>query len=351
MYENITFESILERMLEKVPKGMDRREGAIVYDAIAPCAVELLLMYIELDRIIKETFADTASREYLLRRASERGIEPNSATHAILKGEFNCEVEIGVRFSNDSLEYEVIEKIEDFIYKLKCETVGSIGNRFFGEILPIDHVKGLETALLTELLIPGEDEESTESVRDRYFNTFIVNSFGGNVSEYTERVNAIDGVGSTKVLPVWNGGGTVKLVIIDGDFNKANDVLIDYVQELVDPRKDGSGLGLAPIGHIVTVETVEEVVTNIQTKLTFESWSNYEIVNSKINDVLQSYFLTLREGWGDTDNIVVRIAQIESLILGIEGVLDIQDTKLNGEGINSILGSYQIPILGEFTNE
>ena len=71
MYENVTYEEILERMLSRVPNNMDKREGAIIYDALAPAAVELQLMYIELDVILKETFADTASREY---RSEERRV-------------------------------------------------------------------------------------------------------------------------------------------------------------------------------------------------------------------------------------------------------------------------------------
>ena len=111
MYEEVTYESILERMLEKVPDNMDKREGSIIYDALAPAAVELQLMYIELDVILKETFADTASRDYLLRRAEERGITPKAATKAILKGVFtplDIELSEGERFSCDSLNYRVL---------------------------------------------------------------------------------------------------------------------------------------------------------------------------------------------------------------------------------------------------
>ena len=46
MYENITYESILQRMLDRIPDDMDKREGAVIYDALAPAAVELQLMYI-----------------------------------------------------------------------------------------------------------------------------------------------------------------------------------------------------------------------------------------------------------------------------------------------------------------
>lgn len=64
MYEEVTYEEILERMLERVPDDMDKREGSLIYDALAPAAIELQIMYIELDVILKETFADNASREF-----------------------------------------------------------------------------------------------------------------------------------------------------------------------------------------------------------------------------------------------------------------------------------------------
>lgn len=344
MYEEITYESILDRMLSKIPSNMDKREGSIIYDAIAPCALELQLMYIELDNIIKETFADTSSREYLIRRAKERGIEPKASTYAVLKGEFNCEVEIGSRFSNEELKYEVVEKVGNFVYKLKCETKGTIGNRFFGEILPIDYVSGLESAEITELLIPAEDDEETESIRERYFGTFERFSFGGNISDYLDKVNSLKGVGGARVIPVWNGGGTVKVTIIDSDFNKGSDTLVDFVQNEVDPSSSGDGSGIAPIGHIVTVETVEEVLINVKTNLVLESGYILEDVETRVVEVIEKYFLELRKTW-ESENIVVRIAQIEALILSITGVLDVENTVLNNIDKNLILNEFQIPVL------
>ena len=148
MYENVTYEDILQRMLDRVPDSMDKREGSIIYDALAPAAVELQLMYIEFDIILQETFADTAPREYLIRRAAERGIIPIAATHAILKGEFTpstLNIPIGARFSCGTLNYAVTEKISDGAYKLECETEGETGNAQFGQMIPIDYIVGLET--------------------------------------------------------------------------------------------------------------------------------------------------------------------------------------------------------------
>ena len=185
MYENITYEDILQRMLDRIPASMDKREGSIIYDALAPAAVELQLMYIEFDTILSETFADTASRPFLIKRAAERGIIPYTATNAIVKGVFtptNVDV-LGKRFSCDEFNYIVVEKITDGEYKMQCETVGIKGNATFGQMIPIEYIEGLETAEITEILIPGEDEEDTEVFRKRYLKSFESQAFGGNIAD------------------------------------------------------------------------------------------------------------------------------------------------------------------------
>ena len=70
MYENITEEVILQRMMDRVPSSMDKREGSIIHDALAPTAIEHQLLYIDLDTFLREVFSDKASREYLVKRAA-----------------------------------------------------------------------------------------------------------------------------------------------------------------------------------------------------------------------------------------------------------------------------------------
>ena len=101
------------------------------------------------------------------------------------------------------------------------------------------------------MLIPGEDEEDTEIFRKRYFDSFDSKAYGGNVEDYLRKTNSIPGVGCTKVTPVWDGDKTVKLTILDANFDRANDTLIEYVQDIIDPTMDATGIGIAPIGHIV----------------------------------------------------------------------------------------------------
>ena len=331
MYENVTYEDILQRMLDRVPENMDKREGSIIYDALAPAAVELQLMYIEFDVILKETFGDTASREYLIRRAAERGITPQPATYAFLKAKTvpsDLQIPVGSRLSLNELSYYAVEKISDGEYKMQCESIE-----------------------LTDLLIPGEDEEDTELLRQRYFDSFDSKAYGGNVDDYLNKTNSLPGVGSTKVTPIWNGGGTVLLTILNSEYGKASDTLIQTVQEEIDPTQDGSGIGIAPIGHIVTVETASEVAVNVSASITFEEGYSWTGQKTAIEEAVKGYLLEIRKEWANQSASVVRIAQIESRIMALKGVLDIANTKINDSESNLMLTKYQIPVFGGVVND
>ena len=349
MYENITYEDILKRMLDRVPNNIDKREGSIIYDALAPAALELQLMYIELDTIMNESFADTASRKYLIKRAEERGITPEPATNAILKGVFTPTTVnvLGKRFSYGELNYIAIEKITDGEYKMQCETIGVDGNANFGQMIPIEYVEGLETAELTEILIPGENEEDTEVFRERYLESFELQAFGGNVADYKKKTNTINGVGGVKVTPTWNGGGTVKLTIINSEFKVPSNELIEVVQNEIDPvGHSGEGMGIAPIGHVVTVFGVKSKTINVNCNITYQSGWNWDSAKNYILNCIDQYLHELCKTWDESENLIVRISQLESKILGCEGVLDISGTTLNGSSSNITLGAEEIPIRG-----
>lgn len=395
MYEDVTYEVILERMLDRVSNDLDKREGSVIWDTHSPTAIELQILYIELETIIQNGYGDTAAREFLIRRCAERGITPFPATKAILKGEFtpaNIDV-TGKRFNINDLNYTVIEKIADGEYQVQCETVGVIGNQYLGQMIPIDYIAGLETAELIEVLIPGEDAEETEDLRTRYFNSFNEKAFGGNREDYLEKANAIPGVGSTKVTAVWNGdirpadmiptakvrnwyeaiigtldeevalwlssvfmaaaekkltvGGTVLLTVLNSSFDAASATLIQTVKDTFDPDENaGEGYGLAPIGHLVNVQTVKEQKITVKTNITFDVGYGWANLQNTINETIEAYLLELRKDWANNENLIVRISQIETRLLTIKGIVDIDSTKINGAADNFTLGKYEIPVFG-----
>jgi len=350
MFSEYSFEFLLERMIERVENidySVDTSEGSLLYTVLAAEAWELAEAYIAIDTVYDNTFADTAPREELILRAKERGLEPKKATCAILKGEFNVDIPIGSRFSLGKLNYVAIEKINTCIYKMQCETVGAIGNKKTGDLIPLEYIEDLLCSKLTEVLIAGEDEEETEEFRERYFNSYNSVAFGGNRADYIEKVKAINGIGGVKVFRISTNTSNVIVRITDSNYGVPSDVLINTVQEIIDPTQEGDGLGLAPIGHVVSIQGVDGLKINIDVTLTYDTGYTWQDVSEYINTTIDNYLLSLSSSWENTDNIIVRIAQLEAKILDVTGVLDITNTTINGTSSNLVLKSNQIPIKGE----
>lgn len=156
-----------------------------------------------------------------------------------------------------------------------------------------------------------------------------------------------------KITPVWQGGGTVELTILDSNFNKASEQLIEKVQTEICPNKSQNGIGLAPIGHLVTVDTVQEQTINVTTNITLLENKSVQNIEETIKNEIDKYFLELRKTWEDSESIIVRISQIETRILNVDDVLDISNTKINESSSNIEISSYKIPVIGtvEVVNE
>ena len=399
MYEAQTYESILARMLQKalsINSNLDTREGSLVWYGDAPAAVELQNLYIALDTVLNETFADTATRPYLILRAAERGLSPQPASPAILQMAITPTtlfLPLNTRFSIGELNYYVSADRGSGNYELTCETAGEAGNNYTGTVIPIEYVDGLETCKITSVLVPGEDEEDTELFRQRYLNSLNAQAFGGNQIDYIEKVNAIPGVGGVKVYRAWNGdlkpanmippkeaeawieglsgvpepvklwldtvyaaaknnmftvGGTVKLVVINSTFTVPSPTLVEQVQTAVDPLQNaGEGVGIAPIGHVVRVAGVQEETADLGFALYYQRGWSWEDVSGYVTEAINGYFLELAQSWADQDEaLVVRISQIESRLLGITGILDIANTTINEKAANHTLALDHIPVLG-----
>lgn len=357
LYAGETAETILDRILDRVAAKFDKRIGSIIYDASAPASIELEKLYIALDYILDQSFADTAERPYLIRRARERGLVPYPATFARVTGVFTPEeldIPIGSRFYCGEYTYQVASRIEPGRYYLDCETAGAAINGQTGRLIPIETINGLKTAELVEVSILGEDEEETEAFRQRYFDNLTADQYGGNVADYKSQILKLQGVGGVKVYPAWNGGGTVRCVIIDSELGVPTTALVDAVQQAVDPiliegdNSQGLGLGIAPIGHYVTITGAAAANIDVTTTLTFLSGNSLYTTLPEIEAALDAYYDELNGDWMYRDNVIVRIAEINARLLAIPGIVDIKDTLLNGREENIVVDADSIPLRGSF---
>lgn len=349
MYEGQTEEVILERLLARIPDTMDKREGSVIYDALAPAANELAQMYVELDTNISLIFPNAENEEYLDSAVAWSGIDRKAATKAHWRGKFYdnqgalMDVPIGSRYSIEDLNYIVLSKLGVGQFAVECETAGIIGNQFSGALLPIDFINGLARAELVDLLVSGEDTETGEALFDRYQDKVTKPITSANKNQYVVWAREVSGVGDAKTFPLWNGPGTVKVVILDNNKRAPSAAVVQAVQTYIDPTQDGHGEGAAPIGPVVTVVGAGEVPINVSVRVQLARDATTEDVKEQLKASIKKYLEGL--AFNETDTLV-RITRIANFILDVPPVIDYSDLTINGVTSNIQVPLDSVAVLG-----
>lgn len=371
--KDLSLQEIIDRAMSRVPEEKDRRVGSIIYDTIASVAVSILDMALEYSNIDAATFIETSYGDYLDLRVAEKSITRYQATKAVKKARFErngqpaTNVPIGTRFAamdnDDGLTYSIIEVMDTSgEYLVECEVAGTVGNLYYGSLMPIDYIDTLSSAEIFADYKEARDVETDDDLRQRYLEVYKRNSFGGNVSQYDEEVKKLDGVGELQVYRAYPNSGHVTLSIVGPGYRKISSDLIRTLQDTIDPTvngQQGTGLGLAPIFHIVHVTTPTEQAIPIGFSLQVENGYTVSQLKPLIEEKLEEYFSSLRKDWGVLDgtshsyNLTVHTSRIIVALLGITGVANVSNIKINGiEGDYSLTetGELQVlPILGAVT--
>ena len=367
-----TYQNILQAMLDRVPDTYDKRDTAPIPTALGPAAWALEGFYLSLNQVQQQAFVQTASGDSLDMLSVIGGLTRYPASAAVRLGVFNAAVAIGARFStiNGESSINFIVTATDtpsdptegfYYYQLTAETPGTIGNEYTGPILPITSIQGLTSAEITDILIPGDDTETDDELRQRLITALNERPFGGNIASYRSYVLGLDGVGAVQVYPTWNGGGTVKLSVLGADFLPASSELVENLQNAVDPPPNqGLGLGMAPIGAQVTVVAPTGLTVNVAAALTLASGYQIGQVQQPIEDAIEAYLLTVRQAWAtntSSTSVVyeanVYLARVTAAIVGVEGVVNATYVTQNGGTADLTLTengtTQQVPTVGTVT--
>lgn len=351
-YESMTYESILSQMLTAVSNSypnLDTREGSIMFNALAPVAIELAIAYASLDNNLNESFVNTATREYIITACQQMGMDTSVffASNGEHKAYFNVEVPIYSRWNHDLYNYTVTEYLGEengyYAYRMFCETLGSEPNNTTGDLTAIDSIPtGLTYASLVECLIEGENETDDDDVRTAYYE-FVNSSFtDGNVDQYKRWCDEYPsgGIGNHKIIPLWNGANTVKVSILSSSNRAASNELIEEFQNYLDPGITGMGDGEAPIGAFVTVSTATEIPIEISANITLKAgYTDTKLIDS----ALSSYFSSIAYVENET---IINYMAIGSAIINCECVKSVTNVLVNGDTSDITLGTEEIPIVG-----
>lgn len=353
MYDDRTYENIMEEMMDEFGENVSTGEGSLAYNACAKIAEKLEDAYGEMDMINQNMSPDTMDLEHLINYGkTQRGIDFRYATAPVVKGEFRQEIEIGQQFVCGEYTYTVVEQIEGYSYKLMCETEGTEANTTRGELEPLDYVDEYQGGNITELMTPGTNDEDTETFRDRVIASFKSAAFCGNKADYRKEIDAMEGIGGCKPKRREKGSAWITITVIGSEYDIPTQKIITAVQTAIDPEQShGEGDGLAPICHNVKIESATAVSVNVSTSITWDAGYTEEACKDQINEAVQGYLLKLRQEWekNELNDMYVRVSQIDARMLAVEGVADVQNTKINESEENLILSYEKIPTFGGVT--
>ncbi len=336
----MTFDEIIEYMLASVPSEYDTSVGSFFYDLLYPVAEQVFSLQNKISTLDLNAFALTAVGEYLDRKVAEQGTTRKSATYATgtvrISGDVGATIQKGSKVAADEVMFAidktaVIPNNGYIDLPATCVTAGTVGNVDVGDIsyFPVTLPKLTEVTNIIAFT-GGYDEETDSELLERYLEKVSRPNVSGNKYHYIEWAKEVSGVGDASVIPLWNGPGTVKVVIVNSLNQPADEALITAVAEHIEE--------LRPIGAEVTVVSANELLitvsVNISNAVTDEM---KESITMAITKYLSGEALT--KGY-------VSYAKIGSIILAVDGVEDYLSLRINNGTANITIADGAVPVLG-----
>lgn len=345
--------AIVTRMFNRLNEGrtepLDTRPTSEAYDTMRPIAMSIRNLGQLVSILRAQVHVYTATGTNLDDLGRDYDFPRFEATQARRRGEtYNNREELhdfppGSRFlaPNTPLAF-LVESTESGNVIFICEQYGTAGNTFFGDLVGIN-VNGLGRAIITDehgAYIPGQDRETDEQYRRRFLQFLRRKAFGGNVSQYQQEVQAIDGVGQLMVFPCWRNAWTVKVSIVDGENTPASDDFIGIVQDLVDPiLRGGTGYGFAPVGHRVTISTPQYLDIDIVIPVVPAPGATIGMIQPVAEEITEVYFAELTQAVFDTwertyfanDGIGISVVELTETIGNLNDFITLNEPAFTGD--------------------
>ena len=150
---------------------------------------------------------------------------------------------------------------------------------------------------------------------------------------YYEWAMSIPGVGGAKVIPTWNGPGTVKVIVVNSEFKPASDKLVKAVKDYIETVR--------PTTAMVAVASAINKPINVSVTIEGRDFNL-----STFKDLMRGYLIELEKMVITRDEKVkLSIAKIGSLILDA-GAVDYQNLRINNSDKSIVINVDDLPILG-----
>ena len=356
--ENNSADEIHQRMMNNLPSDIDDTPGGFPYDFTKPAALEKdeFINY-HLVRALMIAFPQYAWDEWLDLHGQQVHLErhqpKNASGNVRVTGTPGAVIAEGTVFctpatdSGPSVEFRATEEKE-------IETDGTV-------LVPVSAVESGKASNvpentvtlmvkpdknITEVINPEQIRGGTERERnDDYYDRIAAEyanslTFLGNDSDYIRWAKEA-GAGDCIVIPIAEGPGTVKLVLVDGNGKPANEKLVQSVYNfIVSPDDRSARLLPTACVKLICVPATTVKVNFVITGLLFDETTDIEQIKTDFTTIVKSVY-TVAKQLG-----VLRYNDVRPIISDISGVTDFDEFLMDGEMKNIRLDSEEYPETG-----
>lgn len=353
LFEDHTPELIRDRVLTRMETVLQTREGSFSYDMVSPVAFEIWRVLMTLDELITAFYVDENSGGYLdahanlLALARRHGTKAAAVIH--FTGRDGITIPAGTAFFTAAglefgLLYDVTLAGGEGTGYIQAGQVGAWYNIEAGEISQIlRNISGLES-YRNEEAVGGTDPESDASLFERIDHKRKNPSTSGNENHYKEWALSCEGVGGAKVTGLWNGPGTVRVLIIGYDCEPLDNAVVAACYDYIQTQR--------PVGAEVTVMSAAASPVDIAATVRIRQDASEETVKAMLKEALGEYLNALAEEYfkqSNTFRYPVYYNKVAAILMGVDGVIDFTSLTVNG-GIETIeIDATAAPVLGEVT--
>lgn len=340
MYENQTYEVIKQRSLDNTNLDVDKREGSVLNTMLSGNTMGLAKGYMAMDGIRNTCFIKNSYGEKLEDRVWEFGLNRKLGKKAtgsvVVTGNSGTVLVNGTVFLCNDLSFVMLNDVEigagDNICYLEALDVGLKYNLSPGNEFKLKEPNGDVKVITNEYAFKGGiDIETDEELKSRFQKVVSNPSTSGNKYHYEQWALETDGVSKAYVYPLWNGPGTIKVMIVGKDGLPVTDEILNECKYHIESER--------PVcSGTLTVTTPTELNINVS--------SNVKLLNGYgVSDIKLEFEEKLSYYLSNVENEVV-YTKVMAILSNVTGVKDLNNLTINGVTNNITISVDKLPVVG-----
>lgn len=328
--------------------GLSTAEGSLLQIILAPGAYVFWEGLQALRAQVPISFVDETSGRFLDKNAAGYGITRKPGTAASVLLTFTgsagttipagtlCVTQDGLGFATD--EALTLGESGSGTVTATADAVGTAYNVPAGAIISMQQaVSGVTSLTNEEAAAGGTDPETDAALFARLDAYKKTPPTSGNNRHYHQWALAVNGVGAASVIRCWDGPGTVKVIIADMALRPVEEELRAEVAAYIETQR--------PVTAEVTVESAAGVPVEVSVTVTTDGTVSKPATEQTLTERLAEYLGEI----AFTEGAEVVYNRVLALVMGLPGVTDCADLKVNGGTANVPLDATQLPMLGTVT--